>query len=364
MTSAQHGVFMNVSVSDEWRADLNLAPFVTRHLFRPIALLLVEFAIYAFAVVAAVVSTPLLEKLGFSVLAGLLTATLAIIGHDCAHRGGTRFAWLNRMIGTIGFLPALHPLSRWAYHHNQVHHRYTAQIGVDNAYSPMTVQDYQAASPARQAYYRFQRSIWGQPLFYLVDIWFPKIFLPGARERATFRAGDYWDLGLVYVWLIVFLAGLTWLSLEYGHSAGTGAAFANAAVFGLLIPFLVWNLFISFVTVVQHTGPQVKWSVPTGRPSTAEQKMHGTVRICFPELIDLLFHRLMQHTAHHLNPIIPLYSLKAAQHTLEEGRGDEVISVRWTPAYHRQLVRDCKLYDPQAGGWCDFDFRPTTPPAR
>jgi omega-6 fatty acid desaturase (delta-12 desaturase) len=352
---------MNISVADEWRTDQNLAPFVTRHLFRPIALLVVELALYAFAVTGAVLAAPLWEKLACSFVAGVLTATLAIIGHDCAHRGGTRFAWLNRLIGTIGFLPALHPLSRWAHHHNQVHHRYTAQIGVDNAYSPMTVEDYRAASPARQAYYRFQRSIWGQPLFYLVDIWVPDIFFPGARERAKFRARDYLDLALVYVWLIAFVAGLTWLSRHYGNTAGLGAAFTNATIFGLLIPFLVWNLFISFVTVVQHTGPDVKWSVPTGRPSTAYQKMHGTVRIRFPEVIDLLFHRLMQHTAHHLNPIIPLYSLKAAQHSLEQGRGDEVISIRWTPAYHWRLVRDCKLYDPKADGWCDFDFRPTTP---
>ena len=355
---------MNVSVPNEWRTDVNLAPFVTRHLLRPIALLAAEFALYAFAVAGAVLSVPLWEKLAFALVAGGLTATMAIIGHDCAHRGGTRFGWLNRLIGTIGFLPALHPLSRWAYHHNQVHHRYTAQIGVDNAYSPMTVEQYRAASPARRAYYRFQRSIWGQPLFYLVDIWVADIFFPGAKQRATFTGRDYFDLAVVYAWLAGLLSGLTWLSLHVGHAASLEAAFANAAIFGLLIPFLVWNLFISFVTVIQHTGPDVKWSVPTGRPSTTDQKLHGTVRIRFPEIIDILFHRLMQHTAHHLNPIIPLYSLKAAQHALEEGRGEDVISIRWTPAYHLRLTRDCKLYDPDADGWCDFDFKPTATPVR
>jgi len=350
---------MNVSTVTDWHgSDLNLVRFVTRHLFRPLVLLCVELALYAGAVVLAVLSTSIFAKFGFAFLAGILTATLAIIGHDCAHRGGTRYAWLNRLIGTLGFLPALHPLSRWAHHHNQVHHRYTAQIGVDNAYSPMTVADYRAASPARQAYYRFQRSMWGQPLFYLIDIWAPKIFVPGASERRTFRARDYWDMAFVYVWLGALLAGLTWLSLRYGGAPDIAVAFANATAFGLLVPFLVWNLFISFVTVIQHTGPDVRWSLPTGRPSTPEQKMYGTVRIRFPEPIDLLFHRLMQHTAHHLNPIIPLYSLKAAQLSLDEGHPDKVINVRWTPSYHMRLTRECKLYDPDADGWCDFDFRP------
>lgn len=357
------GFPMNVSVPDEWRTDLNLAPFVTRHLFRPVALLTAEFSLYAGAVAGAVLLTPLWEKFACAFVAGVLTATMAIIGHDCAHRGGTRYGWLNRLIGTIGFLPALHPLSRWAYHHNQVHHRFTAQIGIDNAYSPMSIDDYRAATPLRRAYYRFQRSLFGQPFYYLIDIWVADIFFPGAKQRATFTGRDYFDLALVYIWLVAFLAGLTWLSLHVGGAQSLGAAFANAAIFGLLIPFLVWNLFISFVTVIQHTGPDVKWSLPTGRPSTAYQKLHGTVRIRFPEVVDLLFHRLMQHTAHHLNPIIPLYSLKAAQHALEEGRGEEVISIRWTPAYHWRLTRDCKLYDPKADRWCDFDFRPTAPRA-
>ncbi len=355
---------MTVSVSDPMRADVSLARYATRHLFRPIALLLLEFGLYLAVVAAAVIATPLWDKLAFSVVAGGLVSTLAIIGHDCAHRGGTRHQWLNRLIGTIGFLPALHPLSRWAHHHNQVHHRYTAQIGIDNAYTPMTVEEYRAASPGRQRYYRFLRSVWGQPLYYLTEIWWPKIFVPGAAERKAFRAGDYADIALVYVWLAAFVAGLTWVSLHYAGTKTLGAAFANAAVFGLAIPFLLWNLLISFVTVIQHTGPEVKWSVPTGRPSTVAQRMAGTVRIRFPEVVDILFHRLMQHTAHHLNPIIPMYSLKAAQHTLEGDHGEDVISIRWNPAYHARLVRVCKLYDPQIDGWRDFAFKATTPEAR
>ena len=70
----------------------------------------------------------------------------------------------------------------------------------------------------------------------------------------------------------------------------------------------------------------------------------------------------MQHSAHHLNPIIPLYSLKKAQAHLEEEYGSDVISIRWTPAYHRRLTRDCKLYDSVRDCWCDFNYAPTTSP--
>jgi acyl-lipid omega-6 desaturase (Delta-12 desaturase) len=348
---------MEPMAADKARAELTLAPFVTWHLFRPVALLLGEFSLYCLCVFCAVIATNVWAKLGFATAAGVLTATLGIIGHDSAHRGGTRFRWLNRLIGTIGFLPALHPLSRWAYHHNQVHHRFTAQIGIDNAFSPMMVDDYRKASPWRRAYYRYQRSLLGHATYYLIDIWLLQIFLPSAQERATFRGRDYFDFALVYVWIVALLTGLTAAAHVFGGQ-GWGAALVNGFSFGLLIPFLLWNLYISFVTVVQHTGPQVRWTVPTGRPSTTEQKMRGTVHIVFWEAFDLVFHRLMQHTAHHLNPIIPMYSLKAAQSHLETTR-DDVLVVRWTPAYHWRLTRACKLYDPATDRWCDFEFQPT-----
>jgi omega-6 fatty acid desaturase (delta-12 desaturase) len=347
---------MTSFTTDLPRTELHLVRFATRHLVQPILLLSAEFAGYLLCVWVAVTSDQLALKLAAGFVGGILTATLAIIGHDCAHRGGTRFQWLNRIIGTIGFLPALHPLSRWEYHHNQVHHRYTAQLGLDNAFPPMTVEEYRNASPSARLYYRFLRSVWGQPFFYLVQIWAKEIIAP---RPADYRARDWFDTTIVYVWLALLLSGATLLSHASHPGQSWVAAFANGAVWGLIVPFLVWNLFIAFVTVVQHTGPEVRWSVPTGRPSTFEQKLNGTVRICFPEIVDIVFHRLMQHPAHHINPIIPLYTLKAAQHQLEDLDPKGLMVVRWTPAYHLRLTRVCKLYDSERNGWCDFQFRPT-----
>src|SRR5205085_8331558 len=98
-------------------------------------------------------------KILLGVIAGVFIANLAIIGHDAIHRSFTSSRWLNRLIGTLAFLPALHPYSRWEHHHNRVHHRYTAQIGVDNAFPPMTVEQYRRASRPRRARYRFLRSL-------------------------------------------------------------------------------------------------------------------------------------------------------------------------------------------------------------
>ena len=338
-------------------AEVHLVRFATRHFIEPVGLLIAEFALYLSCVALAIGSQSLPIELVAGLAAGILTATLAIIGHDCAHRGGTRSHLLNRLIATVGFLPALHPLSRWEYHHNQVHHRYTAQLGRDNAFPPMTVEEYQEASGLARLYYRFLRSVWGQPFFYLLQIWTKDIIWP---RSALFTRRDWLDFGVVCIWAISLLAGTAALSLATHRATSWGAALAHGALFGLAVPFLVWNVLISFVTVVQHTGPDVRWSIPSGGPSTFEQKVRGTVRICFPEVVDrVLFHRLMQHPAHHINPIIPLYSLNAAQHRLEEIEPEGLMVIRWSPSYHLRLTRTCKLYDPQRPGWCDFQGRPT-----
>lgn len=329
-----------------------------RRVALPIAIFVAGVAVYGACVVVAVLATQLSIKITGAVLAGVFIANLAIIGHDAVHRSFTRLGWLNRVIGTLAFLPALHPYSRWEHHHNRVHHIYTAQIGVDNAFSPMTPDQYRAASPGSRLYYRFMRSLAGQPFFYMVEIWLPKMFMPTPTEAKSFRKADWIDLGIVYAWLLVFILGLAGMAYAY-FGENFGAALSNAALFGFLIPFLVWNLFISFVTIVQHTSPRARWIMPTGRPSTYEQKLNGTVHVGFPEIMDWFFHRVMQHLAHHVNPVIPLYVLKEAEKQVIATAPETPVIERWTPLYHWRLTRDCKLYDPEKDCWCAFDLQPS-----
>jgi omega-6 fatty acid desaturase (delta-12 desaturase) len=337
-----------------------LAGFMRRRVALPLVIFAISVLAFALSVAAAVVLANTAAKLAWGVLAGVFIANLAIIGHDAVHRSFTRVRWLNRVIGTVAFLPALHPFSRWEHHHNRVHHRYTAQIGVDNAFSPMTLEQYRDASRRRRLYYRFMRSLWGQPFFYMVDIWWPKIFLPNPPELRELPKSDTTDLLMVYLWLAVWISGLAWLS--FAASAGSesfAAALGGAALYGFLVPFLVWNLLISFLTITQHTGPATHWIMPTGRPSTYEQKVRGTVHVGFPEPIDWFLHRVWQHVAHHVNPIVPLYALKAAETEVIAESKVKVVVERWTPAYHWRLTRDCKLYDPIGDRWCDFKGQPT-----
>src|SRR5579883_2109377 len=108
-----------------------------RGLALPVLIFAIGFTAYLSTAAGAVLAGSIGLKIALAALSGAFIANLAIIGHDAVHKSFTRNRFLNRLIGTLAFLPALHPYGRWEHHHNRIHHCYTAQIGVDNAYSPM-----------------------------------------------------------------------------------------------------------------------------------------------------------------------------------------------------------------------------------
>jgi len=332
---------------------MSLARFARRSVGLSIAMLIADLVVYAGFVYGAVAAEAIWLKVLFAVGAGTMISVTAIVGHDAGHQSFSNSKALNRLAGTIAFLPALHPFSLWEHYHNRVHHRFTAQIGLDNAFSPMTVEQFRGASPLKRAYYRFIRSLWGQPFFYLLEVGIPQMLLPFTRKEPAMTPRVWFDLILVYAFFAEFLLVCTYVSLWLAGDGNVWAAFGNAFVFAFLIPYLIWNAFISFLSIVQHTGEDVRWVMPTGQPTTADQAMAGTVHVVFPEWIDMLMHRIMQHQAHHINVGIPLQELKAAQGAVEQVSGGKLVHA-WTPAYHWRLTRDCQLYDHVANRWRRF----------
>jgi fatty acid desaturase len=164
----------------------------------------------------------------------------------------------------------------------------------------------------------------------------------------------WFDLILVYAFLVGLLLVCTNLSLSLNGDGNVWAAFTSAFVFAFLVPFLLWNSFISFLSIVQHTGEDVRWVMPTGRASTVEQTMAGTVHVVFPEWLDRLLHRIMQHQAHHISVAIPLQQLKEAQAVVRETSGNRLVHA-WTPSYHWRLTQNCQLYDHVTNRWCRFE---------
>ena len=69
-------------------------------------------------------------------------------------------------------------------------------------------------------------------------------------------------------------------------------------------------------------------------------------------------HNIMEHPAHHLNPRIPMYTLRAAQQVLQE-KFPGLCEYRLDWRTYVDSARRCKLYDYASHAWTDFSGQVT-----
>jgi hypothetical protein len=103
-----------------------------------------------------------------------------------------------------------------------------------------------------------------------------------------------------------------------------------------------------------HTHPNIAWFEKRHEWQRYRAYLSATVHVRFPWGIDRLMHNIMEHNAHHLNPRIPMYSLRKAQKLLTEKFDDQFQAYRMTWNVYRECVRRCKLYDFANHAWLDF----------
>jgi omega-6 fatty acid desaturase (delta-12 desaturase) len=133
---------------------------------------------------------------------------------------------------------------------------------------------------------------------------------------------------------------------------------------GFVAPQVVWNWLIGFIVLQQHTHPQVPWYSERDRPSPSffQAQVRATPHLVFPAPFRFLMRHVMEHTAHHADPAVPLYRLATAQLSLEGSYGHDIVCVRWTFRNFLQTLRTCRLYDFEDHRWVDYDGTPLSDP--
>jgi acyl-lipid omega-6 desaturase (Delta-12 desaturase) len=342
---------MPVSPARKFRAAL--APYLSRSTPVAMALFLANIAVYLAAVAGTVALGPWPARLACAVIAGSAISSLFVIGHDAAHGAYAEGRLMNAIIGRLAFLPALHNYSLWQVQHNRLHHRLPNIKGF-NSWSPLTKAEYDRLPRWRQALERLYRSVLGFAPYYLVERWWKDKFFPRQRAR-TRRQPIFWlDFALVLGYFAMFAA-----TLVLAASLSTRSA-AAAVFWGLLVPFAVWNAFMGATVYMQHTHERVPWFEAIAEWRVLADQEDVTVQVVVPRWFGFISHHIMDHTAHHLHPKIPLYRLAAAQHRLNEILGERAIIQRFTPGYLFATLRHCKLYDYREHRWLDFAGRPTS----
>lgn len=334
-----------------------LIPLSERSTPRALLLFALDAALFIAALAALVVAPHWLAKLGLGVLAGVLIARLFILGHDACHQSLTARRGLNKWLGRIAFLPSLTPYSLWEVGHNVVHHGYTNLKGFDFVWAPYSMEEYAALPWWRRALERLYRNGLGAGLYYLIEIWWLKLFFPSRRQMATRRRIFLADCLLVAGFAVLWIGALIWLALA------TQQSITLLLAAGFAVPFLVWNATVGFVLYVHHTHESVAWYDSKAMWARAQPFVSTTVHLRFRHGVGTLLHHIMEHTAHHVDMSVPLYRLKRAQALLEQALPGRIVVQNFSWRWYFDTARRCKLYDFQALCWTDFRGRRTTTPS-
>ncbi|MDR7378570.1 omega-6 fatty acid desaturase (delta-12 desaturase) [Rhodoferax ferrireducens] len=333
-----------------------LIPLAQRTTLRALLLLAFDYALLLSLLSATVLLAPAWAKLLCGLAAGFVIGRLFIIGHDGCHQSLTPHRRLNKWLGRIAFLPSLTAYSLWDVGHNVVHHGFTNLKGVDFVWAPLTPDEYQALSPLRRAMERVYRSGWAPGVYYMVEIWWRRMFFPSQSSMGTQRPIFTWDCVLVSGYGLLWLAALTAAALSTGQSV------LLVLVSGFVVPLLFWFAMIGFVVYVHHTHVKVSWHAERNAWARAQPFVSTTVHLTFPFQIGALLHHIMEHTAHHVDMSIPLYRLKEAQKKLEDLLPERIIIQPFSWRWYFDTARSCKLYDFSRSCWTDFAGRATSTP--
>jgi omega-6 fatty acid desaturase (delta-12 desaturase) len=343
---------MDVYEHDELRKALK--EYTSRSTPLATLILSIDIILYIGLVAGAVILDDLLLKALCATGAGLAIGAIFVIGHDAVHHSYTNRKWLNVIIGHIALLPVLHNYSLWQIAHNRTHHIYTNLKG-HNSWSPLSKNEYDSLPAWRKVVEQLYRTLPGLGIYYLVERWWKDKFFPTRRVVPEMEGKYWWDFALVLVYLVLFLMVLGYIGTRLPDSSAL-----SAIVWGFLIPFVVWNYLMGSAVYLQHTNARVPWFDKTEDLELLGGEEEVTVYVRLPRWYGLISHEIMEHTAHHVHPKIPLYRLRSAQEKLADILGNRLVAEKFTPLYLMRTMARCKLYDYKLHKWQDFTGLNTT----
>lgn len=325
-----------------------LAPFHNRPLLRSMAILALDYSVLAGLSFLIIWSHVLWIKIIAGILAGVVMGRLFVVGHDACHGSFSRNRRLNRIVGTVAFLPTLTPFKVWDIAHNRTHHVYTNLSTMDYVWAPFSKTAYDALPRWRQYLERIYRTPVGHGLNYFVEIWWKHLFF---KRIADAGAGDS-------ILVSVVCAGVALTTAFLGYATDQNVVVLLTC--SMAVPFIAWNALMGFIIFQQHTSPDIRWYDDLSAWRGTDSQIDGVQRVLFPRPFNTLFHNIMEHHAHHLDPLISLHELPRAQEALENALGERIRAVPWTLRSFLNAASACKLYDYNTHRWLDFDGTATT----
>ena len=307
---------------------------------------------------AGAILLPWWAAIPLGALNGIAVGVMFIVGHDACHGILLPRRWMNRLAGRVCLMPALHPYTAWVHNHNGLHHAFTNIKEKDPGFPPLSPDEYRNLSAVGRWVYRRKRTWYGLGLLYFLDMWVKWEVFPTAARAPRNPKMYFWDRLLIAAFAVAWVGGLV--------AAGRGDWVATLVLVGcgFLLPQFVWNWLIGFIILQQHTHPRVAWYSELDLPSPTfyEAQVRATPHLYFPPAFRWVMRHVMDHTAHHADPSVPLYHLTDAQQAIEKKYRRDMVRVIWTVGGFLTMLRTCRVYDYATHRWCDYDGTPLTPP--
>lgn len=294
-----------------------------------------DIALLVAAIVGACLASSLLVQILLSIVAGTVISSMFVLAHDASHGSLLKNDTANSIMSRILMLPTLHNATLWRIQHNRMHHQDT-NVKNENSWSPLTLEEFNALPKWRQTVERIYRS-GGFGIYYFIERWFKHKLFPTADVKGKWRTRAWADFALI----ATFLA--TWIAVT---------AYLGSVLFGMVIPFLVWNFLIGMTVYLHHTNPYVKW-YETREEANLHVSPERAIHLKFPKWYGVISHNIMEHPAHHVYPTIPCYKLHKAQEHLNSLNTNVVIETM-TLEYFWNVLTTCKLYDYKQQKWLGF----------
>jgi omega-6 fatty acid desaturase (delta-12 desaturase) len=325
-----------------------LFAFESTALLKPLFILCLDLALFGGASALTLLAHSLLLKLCGSILITTAIMRLFLIGHEACHGSFFRHNTLNQVLGRLAFLPSLTAFSLWDVGHNVAHHGFNNLKGRDYVWTPFTKSEFDALPAHRRRLERIYRSGFGCGAYYLIELWWKKLYFATRRQIGSGRSQYKYDSALVTSGALLWVCGVLWIA------SATHQAAYFLVLLGIVVPFLTWNAIIGFVVFVHHTHPQIAWFDKRHDWQRKRGYIALTANVRLPFGIGGLMHNIMDHNAHHVNPRVPMFMLRAAQALLCERFASEFHSYRLNWRGYMDCARRCKLYDFTNHTWLDF----------
>lgn len=282
---------------------------------------------------------------------------LWILAHECGHGAFSKFTWVNDITGWILHSYSLNPYFSWKASHRK-HHKYNGHLRKDMAFVPPTTEEWKMRrgikllseitedSPIASMSTLLIQQVAGFQAYLLTDAtgqrhpelegkWWHQFLASHLNPTAPlFDKSDFWyiivsDIGIVAQLIICHL----WV-----HNFG----WFNFTVHWL-IPYILVNHWIVFITFLQHTDIRVprydsnQWTFARGAGATIDRDFGFVGEFFFHDLIET-------HVIHHYCGRIPFYQARMATEAIKP-----VLGVHYLRSDENMFLMLWK-----AIRWCEF----------